>query len=120
MGSAALLHDVVEDTPVTIEEIYEEFGEIIGTYVAGLTDPVVEGNRRFRKDYCVQEIAKKSAMVQIIKCADLISNTADITLHDKNFSVVYLKEKQKMLDVFRPEVKATAIYRKARENSYAE
>ena len=35
----ALLHDVVEDTPVTIEEIEEEFGEEVAGPVALLTKP---------------------------------------------------------------------------------
>lgn len=35
---AALLHDVVEDTPVSIEEIHRRFGPEIGTLVAAVTD----------------------------------------------------------------------------------
>ncbi|MCP9237063.1 bifunctional (p)ppGpp synthetase/guanosine-3',5'-bis(diphosphate) 3'-pyrophosphohydrolase [Lewinella sp. JB7] len=34
---AALLHDVVEDTPVTIEELHEQFGDRIAQMVNGLT-----------------------------------------------------------------------------------
>ena len=34
---AALLHDVVEDTPVTIEELQDQFGERIAQMVNGLT-----------------------------------------------------------------------------------
>lgn len=34
---AALLHDVVEDTPVTIKEIQDQFGKDIGLLVDGLT-----------------------------------------------------------------------------------
>ena len=34
---AALLHDVVEDTPVTKEELAKEFGEEIATMVDGVT-----------------------------------------------------------------------------------
>lgn len=37
MVIAALLHDVVEDTPVTLEEIYGAFGEGVGWLVDGLT-----------------------------------------------------------------------------------
>ena len=38
LTAAAWLHDVVEDTDVTIEEIYREFGQRIGDLVDALTD----------------------------------------------------------------------------------
>ena len=38
LTAAAWLHDVVEDTPVEIEEIYEVFGERIGDLVDALTN----------------------------------------------------------------------------------
>ena len=36
--AAAWLHDVVEDTPVTIEEVLTQFGEEVAGLVADLTD----------------------------------------------------------------------------------
>lgn len=36
--NASLLHDTVEDTDVTIEQIYNEFGESIGNIVQEVTD----------------------------------------------------------------------------------
>ena len=42
----ALLHDVVEDTDVTIEEIREEFGEEVASPVALLTKPDPKAERR--------------------------------------------------------------------------
>ncbi|MGC2207048.1 MAG: bifunctional (p)ppGpp synthetase/guanosine-3',5'-bis(diphosphate) 3'-pyrophosphohydrolase [Candidatus Dormiibacterota bacterium] len=35
--AAALLHDVVEDTPLALDQIREEFGETVGKLVAGVT-----------------------------------------------------------------------------------
>ncbi|MEJ2373602.1 MAG: RelA/SpoT family protein [Sulfurimonas sp.] len=37
MAIAALLHDVVEDTPTTIEEVEEEYGKDVAHLVSGLT-----------------------------------------------------------------------------------
>lgn len=51
MLTAAVLHDVVEDTPITVEEVYSEFGERVSELVAELTDvsKPEDGNRAFRK-----------------------------------------------------------------------
>jgi len=48
---AAILHDVVEDTAITIDEIYSEFGERVGDLVDDLTDvsKPEDGNRAYRK-----------------------------------------------------------------------
>ena len=50
MIAAAYLHDVVEDTPVTIAEIESEFGSTISGLVGWLTDVSApsDGNRRSR------------------------------------------------------------------------
>ena len=52
MLAAAYLHDVVEDTQVTIELIKKEFGKCIATLVEGLTDvsKPEDGNRAARKE----------------------------------------------------------------------
>ena len=73
--AAAWLHDVVEDTPVTIEIIEREFGVEVATIVKGLTDlphfsdlPVQE-----RKQKQADHIAKESESVRRVKLADQIS-----------------------------------------------
>ena len=51
MCAAALLHDVVEDTEITIDLIRENFGEIVANLVKELTDVSrpEDGNRATRK-----------------------------------------------------------------------
>ena len=51
MHAAALLHDVVEDTDVTIEDIIREFGDDVAQLVDDLTDvsKPEDGNRKTRK-----------------------------------------------------------------------
>src|SRR5690554_5996823 len=44
MVCAAYLHDVVEDTPVSIDEIHAEFGQGIGDLVDELTDEFLKIN----------------------------------------------------------------------------
>src|SRR6056300_1746227 len=84
---AAVLHDVVEDTPV------------VATYVDGLTDvsKPEDGNRATRKSLDRAHTAEQGAEVQTIKLADLIHNTASIAEFDPSFYKVYREEKKKLL-----------------------
>jgi (p)ppGpp synthase/HD superfamily hydrolase len=101
MIAAALLHDVVEDTDVTLDNIRSEFGESVANLVADLTDVShpEDGNRATRKAMDREHTAQASAAAMVIKAADLISNTSSIVEHDPSFARVYLKEKRALLDV---------------------
>jgi (p)ppGpp synthase/HD superfamily hydrolase len=101
MVAAALLHDVVEDTDVTLDEVRQEFGDAVANLVDDLTDvsKPEDGNRAFRKAMDRDHTAQASAAAMVIKAADLISNTKSIVEHDPSFARVYLKEKRALLDV---------------------
>jgi (p)ppGpp synthase/HD superfamily hydrolase len=101
MLAAALLHDTVEDTEVTIEEIEESFGADVASLVSDLTDvsKPEDGNRKFRKAMDRDHSAQSSARAQTVKLADLISNSADILENDPSFAKVYLHEKALLLEV---------------------
>ena len=78
---AALLHDVVEDTPVTLEEIKEMFGDKIGNIVDGLTklDGTYSYNspqaENFKK---VVSTLIEDVRVVLIKMADRLHNLRTI------------------------------------------
>ena len=101
MLAAALLHDTVEDTGVSIETIRAEFGPIVADLVADLTDISTPelGNRAVRKALDLTHTAHASPSAKTIKLADLLSNTVSIVAHDKSFAKVYLEEKAAMLEV---------------------
>ncbi len=103
MICAAWLHDVVEDTPVTIAEIEIEFGEDIATLVAELTDISMpaDGNRDARKLIDLKHTQTASPRAKTVKLADLIDNTGSITRHDPGFAKTYLAEKRRLLSVLR-------------------
>lgn len=92
---AAVLHDVIEDCDVDINDICEEFGNVVGMYVSYLTDISVpeDGNRARRKEKDAHHVASGPAEVHTIKVADLMHNTADIHAHDPRFWEVYKHEK---------------------------
>lgn len=101
MIAAAWLHDVVEDTNRTIDDIRNTFGDEIAYLVAGLTDVAKpeDGNREARTRINREHTASGSPDVHTIKLADLIHNTDCIVAHDPDFAIVYLKEKELLLEV---------------------
>ena len=88
----ALLHDVVEDTPVTIEEIKSEFGDKIAKIVDGLTklDGTYSYNspqaENFKK---VVSTLIEDVRVVLIKMADRLHNlrTIESMPHDKQLKI---------------------------------
>lgn len=98
---AALLHDVVEDCGVLIEDIDYLFGSAIRAMVSDLTDisKPSDGNREKRKAIDRFHTSESSWEAKTIKLADLISNSKSILQHDKKFAVTYIKEKELLLEV---------------------
>lgn len=101
MLAAAWLHDVVEDTGVTIDVIKFEFGDEVAELVGWLTDvsKPEDGPRWLRKRMDREHSAQAPAAAQTVKLADLISNSKSIMKHDENFARVYLEEKRLLLEV---------------------
>lgn len=101
MLAAAYLHDTVEDTGVTIEDIRAEFGDAVVELVGWLTDvsKPADGNRAVRKAIDREHTAMAPADAATVKLADLISNSRSILAHDPTFAKVYLEEKRMLLEV---------------------
>ncbi len=101
MLAAAWLHDVVEDTGVTIEVIRAEFGDEVAELVGWLTDVSrpEDGPRWFRKKKDREHTAEAPAKAHTIKLADLISNSKSIVEYDPRFAKTYLEEKRLLLEV---------------------
>ncbi len=74
---AALLHDTVEDTETSPEELKEHFGHAIASVVAEVTDDK-SLSKSERKRLQVKKSASKSDAAKLVKLADKISNLRDI------------------------------------------
>jgi len=98
---AALLHDVVEDTTVTFDDIRDNFGGDIAIMVRWLTDTSKpsDGNRRIRKGIDAKRLAEAPAEAQFVKLADLIDNASTIFRFDKAFSKQFHKEMTHLVEV---------------------
>ena len=75
--AAALLHDTIEDTCTTAEELTAEFGPVISQLVAELTD-----DKRLlkeeRKRLQLEHASSLSPHARIVKLADNVCNLRDI------------------------------------------
>jgi (p)ppGpp synthase/HD superfamily hydrolase len=103
--AAALLHDVVEDTPVGYRDLFVFLRSLMSepearktvSLVEELTDVYVKSdypqlNRRRRKDKELERVMQTSPEAQTIKYADIIDNSTEIVAHDPGFAQRYLSE----------------------------
>lgn len=76
---AAMLHDVVEDTPVTIGEIRARFGDVVAELVAEVTDDK-SLPKAVRKQLQIEHAPHLSPGACLIKISDKISNIRDFLI----------------------------------------
>ena len=77
--AAAALHDTVEDTDTTVEQIRAEFGDRIASLVASESDTVVEGvseedSWHTRKQAAIDRLAQAPHDAKIVALGDKLSN----------------------------------------------
>jgi len=81
MLAAAILHDTVEDTDVTIEQIREQFGDRIAELVQHETAPADESlTWRERKTVQIKQLAEASYDGKVVALGDKLSNMRGIAM----------------------------------------
>ena len=100
---AAILHDIVEDTPTSYEEVKNMFGKEIANIVMECSDdkslPKAE-----RKRLQVATVRYKSNSAKIVKLADKIANMNDIIINppsawDIERKLAYFEWSKEVVDV---------------------
>ena len=75
---AALLHDVVEDTSITLAELRTEFGEEVARLVAAVSEQKTEGAEplpwKVRKEAQLRKLGHADRHIAAIKTADALHN----------------------------------------------
>lgn len=96
---AALLHDTVEDTPTTLNQIAKIYGFPVAFLVEELTEVTTpeDGNRAQRKLIERERLKKVSLKAKTIKLADIYSNMISIIEHDKDFAKVFIAEMELLM-----------------------
>jgi guanosine-3',5'-bis(diphosphate) 3'-pyrophosphohydrolase len=99
--AAAWLHDVVEDTNVTIAMIEAGFGKEIASIVSDVTNITKksDGDRLYRKELEKEHLAKASSKAKTVKLADILDNVPSIIINDPKFAITYVAEKKAVLEV---------------------
>lgn len=101
--AASHVHDYLEDVnPNGLALLRRLFGDRIALLAVEVTDVFTHEayphlNRAVRKGLEAQRLGLATIGAQIIKLADLISNTSSIVEHDPGFAVTYLQEKSTIL-----------------------
>lgn len=100
---AALLHDTIEDTNATYEEIQKVFGKSVCDLVYWLTDELTpaDGNRKFRKQKYLEKILESPYDAKCLKIADILANIRNLAEvvpeEDKDFAIKYIGEKEELV-----------------------
>ena len=100
--AAAVLHDTVEDTNVTIEQIRAEFGDRVASFVAAESDEPHQSrdsieNWRARKQAAIDRLAHASRETKIVALGDKLSNMRAIARDyaeqgDKLWNIFHAKD----------------------------
>jgi (p)ppGpp synthase/HD superfamily hydrolase len=73
--TAALLHDTVEDTGVTLDEVRAAFGERVAAIVAGCSEPAKHNHSwEERKRHTIAALPSAPRAVQLVCAADKLHN----------------------------------------------
>ena len=102
--TAAVLHDVLEDSQTTYKELVKDFGEEAAGIVKELThDPKVNGD----KSEYLKQFATASVPALVVKLADRYCNVTDCLLTDPGRVEVFFGKSVVLIDILqkrRPEI----------------
>jgi guanosine-3',5'-bis(diphosphate) 3'-pyrophosphohydrolase len=88
---AAWLHDTIEDTSVTFEDVFNEFGRIVARIVFACTDEPGK-NRKERHERTYPKLIAAGRDAIAVKLADRIANVRHSVTHNHGMFQMYQKE----------------------------
>jgi (p)ppGpp synthase/HD superfamily hydrolase len=109
---AAILHDIVEDTKITIQDIDNEFGSDVSNLVSELTSDKESQNKEGKQNYLTNKINNMSDYAFSIKLSDRLSNVSGL-IHNgipESFVIKYIDETSYILKNIRRNINDTQRY----------
>ena len=86
--AAALLHDTIEDTKVTLDQLHATFGERVAMIVEGCSEPDKKDTWEHRKEHTIAYLRTAPREIALVSAADKLHNVRSMiadyaTLGDK-------------------------------------
>lgn len=94
----ALLHDTIEDTTATYEQIEEKFGKMVADTVLELTSDKDEIEKVGKKEYLAEKMANMTSYALVVKLCDRLDNISDLNSMNPKFRKRYEEETIYILD----------------------
>ena len=109
---AAILHDIIEDSDTTIDEIRGRFGERVAEAVQANTFDYTAGDRAAQGEECLQRCLKCGKDALIVKAADKLENSFYVVdpVGAREWSEFWVAEMRRMLDVSQPIIGSEPIW----------
>jgi (p)ppGpp synthase/HD superfamily hydrolase len=95
---AAYLHDTIEDTNTTYEEIEKEFGKKVADLVLELTNDEAQMNAKGKAEYLLDKMNRMSTEALTIKLADRLHNVSDFDTAKPKWRTKYKLQTETILN----------------------
>jgi (p)ppGpp synthase/HD superfamily hydrolase len=92
--SAGWLHDIIEETDTSFDDLYEQFGNRIVVIVSSLSKNKALPRKKREKEYSIQ-LKEASFDVKLIKLCDISANLSDLKNYETSKSKKIRQAKQK-------------------------
>jgi (p)ppGpp synthase/HD superfamily hydrolase len=112
LKSAAYLHDTLEDTDTTYEELLKQFGPVVMSLVHELTSDKAELERLGKTEYLKRKFSGMSSWALVIKLADRLSNIGDLDEADKKWAIKYARQTKDIIEYLKQNRKLSATHQK--------
>jgi (p)ppGpp synthase/HD superfamily hydrolase len=102
--AAAYLHDVIENTDTSFDDLQEEFGERIAGLVSALTKTTLLPGKEAEREY-LERLSKADWRARLVKLADQLDNYTDVLAGVKEDSGEEIKKCRRILELARADAK---------------